>query len=158
MSILDQYISKAQPKAASMPVQENQPVVPKLPPEIIKEEYRAFAAPTQDRQSRLIIYAQKGGYMMPKYDVMYDVFFSSDGSGLSLVFPHHIVIMYGQGLIELAAALRNDTVEWIRDFDPRIHFPVTDNRCFISEIRTEVRRPQMQDVSRETPAPPPPKH
>ena len=157
MSILDQYISKAQPNAASMPVLESTRVEPQLKAEIVKEEYRAFSAPTTDRQTRLIIYAKKGGYLMPKYDVMYDVFFNSDGSGLSLVFPHHIVIMYGRGLIELAAGLRTDSVEWIRDFDPRIHLPVADDRCFISDIRTEVRRPQMPDIVRETP-PPPPKH
>jgi hypothetical protein len=105
-----------------------------------KEEYRAFSAPTPDRQTRLIIYASKDGYMMPKYDVLYDVFMNPDGSQLALIFAHQVVMIEGRKLLELAGALRTDSVEWIRQFNSNLHAPVLDDRCIITDIRTDVKR------------------
>ena len=153
MSLLDEYLNPTEEKPqARAPVATAQATLPPFERTIAKEEYKAFSAPTEDRQTRLIIYAKKGGYMMPKYDVSYDVFMNPDGTQLVLVFPHHAVIMEGRHLLEVAGKLRNDAVEWVRDFDHRIHLPVTDDRCLITKIETRLRKSEFERDSFSNPA------
>ncbi|MBV9467761.1 MAG: hypothetical protein JOZ57_00785 [Abitibacteriaceae bacterium] len=90
------------------------------PKRILKDPYAAWGAPTSDPQVRLVIYARKF-YMMPRYDVLYDVFFDGSYKFVGLIFPHHRVSIYGQNLQELVNALRINSVEWIREFIFSLH-------------------------------------
>ncbi len=113
------------------------------PKGIIKDPYVAYSAPTGDAQIRVIIYAKRF-YMMPQYSVLYDVFFEGMGEFVSLIFPHHRVSMWGRNLLPMVNALRTNSVEWLKEYDPLIHFPAEDPEAAIIEsieILTTVPNP-----------------
>lgn len=122
------------------------------PKGIIKEPYVAFSAPTKDAQYRVIIYANKF-CMMPQYSVLYDVFFEGKGEGVSLIFPHHRILMFGRYLLPLVAALRTNSIEWLREFHPTFSTLSDDPEAAVIEsieIITTVKNP-MGDPNEETP-------
>jgi hypothetical protein len=135
MGVLDKYF----PEAAKAPAtaQQEKPATPAP----AKEEYRAFSAPVPDPQIRLIIYRKKNACLMPRYDVLYDVFFNECGTELGLVFAHQLLMLRGQKLTEIVGALRTNGVEWIREYDSRIHQPVVGDACIVTAIEVKAARP-----------------
>ena len=79
--------------------------------------YQAAGAPTSDPQIRLIIYA-KQMFLMPRYDVLYDVAFNGLYEFVGLIFPHQRVRIYGRNLQGVVAGLRTNSVEWLREYVP----------------------------------------
>ncbi len=79
--------------------------------------YRAFYAPTSDPQLRFKIWAN-AMFLMPRYDLLYDIPHTGVGDFVGLVFPHMQVKMFGRNLIPLVDALSNHSVEWIRQYHP----------------------------------------
>lgn len=113
------------------------------PKGIIKEPYVAFAAPTGDPQLRVILYARKF-FMMPQYSVLYDVFFEGKGEYIALIFPHHRVSLWGRNLLPLVTALRTNSVEWLREFNPLFFDEPTDPEAPVieeAEIHSKVENP-----------------
>ena len=103
-----------------------------------KDPYQAFGAPTNDPQIRLIIYA-KQMFLMPRYDVMYDVVFSGLYDFIGLVFPHQRIRIYGRNLSKLVSALRLNCVEWLREYlEPLHELPADDpDAAVITEIQVD---------------------
>jgi hypothetical protein len=134
MSLLDKYFPEATQPATA---QQEKPAPIPLP----KEAYRAFSAPVPDPQVRLIIYRKKNACMMPRYDVLYDVFFNECGTELGLVFAHQLVMIRGQKLTEIVGALRTNGAEWIREYDSRIHQPMVEDACIVTSIEVKAARP-----------------
>lgn len=79
--------------------------------------YQAFYAPTSDPQLRFKIWAKKM-FLMPRYDLLYDVPHTGIGDFVGLVFPHMQVKMFGRNLIPLVDKLFAHNVEWIREYHP----------------------------------------
>ncbi len=119
MSRLDDIRNAAKDAEQSEPKAESN-VLQGPTPNIPKAEYAAYGSPTSDPQIRVIIYAV-AFFMMPRYDVMYDVFFSGNGEFVGLIFPHHRVKIFGRNLMDLVYCLRTNSVEWIREYHPTFH-------------------------------------
>ena len=79
--------------------------------------YRAFSAPTNDPLLRLEIKA-KQMFLMPRYDLLYDVAHTGVGDFVGLIYPHMQVKMFGRNLNPLINALVTNSVEWVREYDP----------------------------------------
>ena len=116
MSLLDEIRGAAK----SEPSQETKVLPGPGPKYVPKVPYQAFGAPTSDPQIRLMIYAKKFS-MMPRYDVLYDVFFDGAWEHVGLIFPHHRITIYGENLMGLVNALRTNSVEWIREYNGFFH-------------------------------------
>ncbi len=103
-----------------------------------KDFYQAFSAPTGDQQIRLIIYA-KQMFLMPRYDVLYDVAFTGRYDFVGLVFPHQRIRIFGRNLTGLVIGLRNNAVEFLREYVPTIHALPEDDGTLpvITEIQID---------------------
>ena len=114
---------------------------------VAKDPYQAFGAPTPDSQIRLIIYA-KQMFMMPRYDVLYDVAFTGRYDFIGLIFPHQRVRIYGRNLAGLVVALRTNSAEFLREYVPTIHeLPEDDGTLpVIEEIQIDAASEFEQDL------------
>jgi hypothetical protein len=103
-----------------------------------KDIYQAFGSPTSDPQIRVIIYA-KQMFVMPRYDVLYDVVFSGLYDFVGLVYPHQRIRIYGRNLSDLVFRLRINSVEWIREYAEGFHELPDDDGTLpvITEIQIE---------------------
>src|SRR4051812_1650267 len=80
-----------------------------------KEPYQAFSAPTKDPLIRLTIYANRM-FVMPRYDLLYDVSFAAGFDFVGLFFPYQRIRIFGRNLVGLVGGLQTNSVEWIREF------------------------------------------
>jgi len=102
-----------------------------------KDPYQAFSAPTKDPLIRLTIYA-KTMYLMPQYQMLYDVVFAAGFEFVGLVFAHQRIRIYGRNLVGLVAGLQTNSVEWIRELTPFFELPEDDGTLpVITEIQIE---------------------
>ena len=102
--------------------------------QLLKREYKAFDAPTGDKQDGFVIQTRNYGGIMPSYGVFFQANFDDDGANMVLLFAHQLVKLRGRMLHELVEPLRLKTLQVLREFDGRKHLPADPGACVITGI------------------------
>jgi hypothetical protein len=99
-----------------------------------KRDYKAFDAPTGDKQEGFYIRTRNYGTILATYGVFFQAHFDDECANMVLLFAHQQIRLRGHGLDELAESLRLKTLQEMREFDGRKHLAADIGVCVIQSV------------------------
>jgi hypothetical protein len=97
-------------------------------------DYKAFDAPTGDKQEGFVIQTCRYGKLMTSYGVFFQAHWDDAGENMVLLFAHQHIRLRGEMLDELTEPLRLKTLQVLREFDGRKFLASDPGACVITGI------------------------
>jgi hypothetical protein len=139
--------AQAEPPPATPITVEQQPVPWKNGALDIRDgkgNYFAMSAPKYERREWFFIYPRFQSKMhcpeMLRYDLLYRIAFSPDGSSFALIYVDQIYVLRGKNLSKAVEFIADRYLSMLQEFDPTLHRPLEADAPIITQIQVFPRK------------------
>jgi hypothetical protein len=131
------------------------PPVKQIPTADGKGEYQAFSAPKYERREWFFIWPRSlSSHMatpeMLRYDLLYRIAFSPDGSNFALIYVDQVYLIRGKYLHQAVWNIADRYLDLLQEYDPTSYYVITDDRPIITSIQSFKRNdPNLPDWTKQ---------